>query len=1107
MVCVPRKEEDVKGCIKDAFEKFIGHNFNYVTIVKVESEYEVDGRAADLAVLKDDKKPILLIETKKIKRGDRGFSVERRFIVTSEDVVGQVIAYAAILKSRGIYVPFVATANDRQLALFVVPENIDELVNWDAIRERRYDKVIRNFYEFRNQNLILHKPHNNFSVEFFEELLDIVTGIYKKKYGVEEKKQELQWIVIEDLRGFVDFLTPFIEQAIAPNGEFRDDLRQRLDEYFRKTGYRPTPEGLAREMAYVLMNKIIFYKVLEKFYNLQEKLEPLYEKRDEKRPVKTCSSYIKRLNEYFEKAVEASRDFDAIFETGIYDITENDIVESEEVSRAFDWLIRYLDQYRVERLGDVIGYIYEELIPPEERHNLGQFYTPKPIAELIVKWAIRSPDDKVLDPGCGSGTFLVETYKRLAELKLHKQYKEIKYVSEDVHRQILSQLYGIDINEFPAHLTSMNLAMRNVRVPSPTLNIFVRDYFTIRPGFKELAPSKAKTPKGEREVEVVFKDFDAIVGNPPYTRWTEIPDDMQDRILKILGDVISKYGLTPQVARGVEPGIYVYWIMHSTEFLKEGGKLGMIISDSWLQTDYGVNFFRFLLDNYKVHAIIDISARVFPVPLIGACIILLEKYSDEGERRNNKTVFMYLDVSKGYMDVDEILKLIDEAKTEALPGQAITKELPSGTKVLVKVYTQGELMKHEGKVINLIFSVNDVLNSLRQSPLIVEVSKYFEPSYGNILYLYLTSTGRIRGVRNVGGNEFFYLTEGRARELSIPQEYLRPLIPSSRYLRYFTFTKEDWEGLRRGDVECYLFLCHKPRDELPETVRRYIQLGEGPNAQIRLRRRPGEPEGRPVSESQAAQTRLRYRNRYRNLFLDWYDLGEVVETPVIASRYAQYWHRFALLTYKIACDDDIMTFVPRQGISFNVEELKALLAYLNSSFTKLYLEANGRSTGGGALAIEANVLNNMLILDVKKLPREDVGRLAQLFDELECEARGLGGADEAENVFGSELARELTGKTDVKAGIQGLFNTVIKKIDYEIARILGLEHLVETVRAMVQELVRRRLARAGEAKREAIKGTEELPKIEKPKKKKGKSEGGEGITRRLDEFFGEGGGV
>jgi hypothetical protein len=215
-----------------------------------------------------------------------------------------------------------------------------------------------------------------------------------------------------------------------------------------------------------------------------------------------------------------------------------------------------------------------------------------------------------------------------------------------------------------------------------------------------------------------------------------------------------------------------------------------------------------------------------------------------------------------------------------------------------------------------------------------------------------------------------------------------------------------------------------------------------------------------------------------------------------------------VIAYDIAFSDDFVTFIPRQGTVFNEKEMKALLAYLNSSITKLYLETYGRTAGGvAALGLEARLLSNLPVLDVKKLPREDVERLAQLFDKLETEARRLGGADEVENVFGSELARELTGKTNVKADIQGLFNTVIREIDYEIAKILGLEHLVETVRAMVLELVSRRLARAREAKRETIKGTEELPKIEKPKKKKGKSGGGSGITRRLDEFFGEGGGA
>lgn len=66
--------------------------------------------------------------------------------------------------------------------------------------------------------------------------------------------------------------------------------------------------------------------------------------------------------------------------------------------------------------------------------------------------------------------------------------------------------------------------------------------------------------------------------------------------------------------QGVEPGIWMHFVMWDLNFLKEGGRLGMIISDSWLQTDYGVDFGKFLLDNFKVKALIDISSRVFPIP-------------------------------------------------------------------------------------------------------------------------------------------------------------------------------------------------------------------------------------------------------------------------------------------------------------------------------------------------------------------------------------------------------------------------------------------------------------------------------------------------------------
>jgi type I site-specific restriction endonuclease len=186
----PRSEYDVEDKIKSVLERFVGQKFNGVTITRVQPEYEVEGRRADIAVLKDDGNPLLIIETKKKKERGGSWSVERRFIPTSEDVVGQAASYAALLKRTGVYVPFIATANDRQLALFKVPENIESLVNWNAISKRDYGRVIKDFYKFKKENLILHKPHGPFSEEFFKELLDAITGIYVAKYRVEEKKQE-----------------------------------------------------------------------------------------------------------------------------------------------------------------------------------------------------------------------------------------------------------------------------------------------------------------------------------------------------------------------------------------------------------------------------------------------------------------------------------------------------------------------------------------------------------------------------------------------------------------------------------------------------------------------------------------------------------------------------------------------------------------------------------------------------------------------------------------------------------------------------------------------------------------------------------------------------
>jgi len=1047
-------------------------------------EPKLGGKTPDIVVVREsDGVPVLIIETK--RKTEKGFS--REFSPHSPSVIAQALSYAALAKDDFNIpaTPLFAAANPDIIVLFGPVDDPWSFLDRDAVSRSDYSsamspqafmRLVSKYYVFDEEGPLRE--------ELAFKLLDTSVKLWLKEVEVLKVRKEIGFWLIDQLRYFVDFMDRYFVRGPLLIKLRRDqDFYGMLDGYARKIGYSngladivgrslERVENLSRMMIYVLMNKIIFYKVLEYYYKLPE-LKPFAS------DVKSSKDYLQRLNEFFSDAMKTSRDFEQIFCTGLYDHIV--IADDERALFQIDELIRMLSGINLQEFGDVIGHVYENLIPEEERHRLGQFYTPRPIAELITTWCIRSGDDVVLGPGCGSGTFEVEAYWRLVEFKTGKR----TIPSRRVHEKVLNQIYAIDINSFPAQLTSMNLAMKNILAPATNLNIIDFDFFSIIPGQEVLLPYKVQTPEGpkERRIYLPKEGFDAVFGNPPYTRWTEISQNVRENIENRLKSLLTKYNLHADVERGREPGIYVYFIMWAKEFLKPGGRLGMIISDSWLQTLYGVDFGRYLLENFKVKALIDISARVFPVPLIGTCIILLEKPAPGEPVDDNKTVFMHLHIPKGRaFKVEDILWAINN------PEQA--KE-----RYWIKVYRQGDIPKDK-RWLDLLFEPGEILEVLKQNPLIKRVSEYFDSSYGNISYLYLTSIGKIRGVRNVGGNEFFYLTEERARELGIPREFLHPLLPSSRYLRFFTFTQRDWEELRKEGVESYLFLCHKARNEIPETVRNYIQLGEGPNAQIRLRRRPGEAEGKPVSESLAAQT----RREHSDVFFDWYDLEGVVETPIIASRYAQYWHRFALATFTIACDDDLMTLVPRENITFTDDELRALLTYLNSSFAKLYFEASGRSTGGGALALEANVLEEMPILDVKSLPKEDIEHLAQLFDKLETETRKLGGANRVESVFGSELAKELTGRSDVREGITGLFNTVIKDIDHEVGRILGLENIVESARAMVLEMARRRLSRAGEARRGAIRGSEEIQEIERPRGRRRRRRGGN-TNRTLNEWL------
>jgi len=989
-------EEELYHLIRVVLGKH-SSKLNGVEFGKVQPQHSVDGGIADLVLPFADGKHFLVIECKRKIAKPSGTQTIRDFDVFGSNVLNQALNYAMRLGTLAF-----ATTNGSRLALFRTPKA------GEPFRIDTHRLLVLDPFKLEEKNV--------------EEILSFLA---RWQVGVPVKLVEIDWFFISRLRSFVDFLSKSLKPVMKKLTSDKT-ASKKFAEFSKKVG-GVTTEHLARQAAYLLMNKFVFYKILERHYEDLPKLKPISAPDGE--------YFMKFLKGYFEKAIQVTGDFEPIFITEFYD--DIPLPDADYVLDEVNSFIEEMDAYRLEEVGsDVVGYIYEELLPDEERHMLGQFYTPPPIAELIVKWAVRSQKDVILDPAVGSGTFLVKAYKRLMELKA-KNHKLLKDADlGNIHKEILSQLYADDINPFPAQLTAMNLAMRNVQYPTSEMNIIVEDFFNLRSRMQVFAPYVIKTPKGDVRRHVTIPPFDAIIANPPYTRGVEITDKTQKSINNGIGDLLNRYKLSGGI--GKEIGIYVHFIVHAYNFLKNGGRLGMIISNMWLQTDYGIQFVSFLMDHFKIKAVIDFNQRLFRIPLIATCLVLLEKEKSSQAREDNEIVFLYVDKEA---KVEELLDALEDPKGWQ-------------DRFLVNVARQGSLPRDE-KIVKTMFGTIQAETTIKNTDLMTNLQNLLDARYGNIQGVFA------RG--GTGGNAYFYLNEEDVQKWNL-KGYVHPLLSSSRYCRTFTMQKEDWKRLCKKSKSCYVFMAHKPKSKLPESVKAYIRYGE---TEVKTK------ADKTCNLSMSSLMRENSRD-----FFGWYDLGKVYDAPICATRYSQYAHRFFSVDFPLAVDEDFVALVPK--VDLDECDVKSILAYLNSDMTRFLIENSGRTTGGGMSVFEPSFALSMPVLNVKKIGRKKLSKLSKHFDRLEEETRRIGGADSEEN-----LKR---------------LQPVIDKIDAEIAEMLGLKKaFLEEVKRITSVLTERRVSRVERATPESISGEEE-PKITPPRKmkKRQKATADKQLTRWID---------
>ena len=444
-------------------------------------------------------------------------------------------------------------------------------------------------------------------------------------------------LLIYRLQEKINKLAYYYKEIIYNEAHKDKGFAEKLSKWFNEQGWSFYVEDdnyyeqVSHQAAYLLANKIIFYNALQA--KRPDKLSPLSIPEDLAHggPLKGI------LQSYFNSVLEI--DYETIYTTDFID--EIAFPDSKEVVEEIKSLVDVLKRYKLSELGfDVIGRIFERLIPEGERHKLGQYFTDPDIVDLILQFCVKSEKDIIFDPSCGAGTFLVRAY----------QYKKLMNLML-THEDILNTLWGNDIAKFPAHLSTINLAINDLSVEKNYPRIMQKDFFDLlaspEEGFRfpeDVRKVILKTMSNE-EFEIVHpRWFDAIVGNPPYTRQEEISEISGDEAYKrSLIDKALRYGNNRIANISKRAGIYAYFFVHGTKFLKDGGRFGFIVSNSWLDVEYGAGFQEFFLENYKIIAIIESKVeRWFEDADINTVIVILEKCKEKEKRNNNVVRFVYL---------------------------------------------------------------------------------------------------------------------------------------------------------------------------------------------------------------------------------------------------------------------------------------------------------------------------------------------------------------------------------------------------------------------------------------------------------------------------------
>lgn len=378
-----------------------------------------------------------------------------------------------------------------------------------------------------------------------------------------------------------------------------------------------------------------------------------------------------------------------------------------------------------------------QLSPSPNIKERGAYYTDLKIARFLTKWALQDPHNVVLDPSFGGGVFLQAALERLTELGNTRAEENVFGIEleDQVHRETL-QLLKLQNGFFDVNLSQAN-------------------FF---------------------EVDS-HKKFTAIIGNPPFIRFQSQDKVVKRKALDKAADQAVR--LTEQV------NLWVPFIVHSISFLKDAGRMAMVVPAEIGFASYSKPLLTFLAEQFQATTFITFASPLFPEINQDVILLLAENKKAKPCKQGH---FYILDAPSCDLDKLDL--------------------------------TQAERVTPESFIDQSSFAY------------------YWLPSKARSLYDELLQSQDVTLLKNfakvgsgyvTGANQFFHLSEQKKQAFNIDSYWLSKSVYRSNSLTGLGFTEQDWHEAEKQNKAGYL-LNTGNRTNLSKSVEDYLESGK--NARV-----------------------------------------------------------------------------------------------------------------------------------------------------------------------------------------------------------------------------------------------------------------------------------